>query len=196
MRKLLGLKVSLASLGLVACGGADTSPPAETDTAVAAERVEAISAAAHVDKIDWRSPCNALKDSDLDAVFPGVSFDASADVEDTLETLGTANGVCRYNARAFRAEDAYLVTITLGAWTNPQNAYQTFASVTAPVQEGIEILDGFAEGGAYVQMAEKGMTTFMYQGTVFEVEVQHDARATYDGHDPSIELARRLAARL
>ena len=182
----------LASCAVAACGGGETAD--QTEVTAAPELIEAVSA--EMEPVDWQRPCGLVEAGDLDAVFPDVRFDAQDHFEDHMDSDGTALGTCVYNARAFRAEDAYEVTVTLAAWAQDTAAYEEFASLTAEEVEGVEHLDGIAEAAAYLVHNGEPVTAFMHEGTMIEISVKHDARATFDGHDPSIALARQVAKRL
>ena len=183
----------LASMSLAACGsGEDTAQINEPSTPEIA-----VTVSADMDLVDWRQPCKLAHADDFAAVFPDVNFDTQDHLDDGLDRDGAATGRCVYNARAFRAEDAYEVIVTLAGWQEEKAAYTEFARLTASVEEeGVETLDGFAEGAAYLVHYGEPVTAFMHEGTLIEIGVKHDARATFDGHDPSIALARRIAKRL
>lgn len=229
MRRLSFLCAGAAMLSLPGCGNGGDASSLNAATSVAQKASETPPPAA----VTWQRPCALLQDKDFAAVFPGVEFLSSEDISDTLDADGTASGRCTYDARAFRAEDAYMVVLTVDAWALDEHAYEAFAVLSTPEGdeaagaadevrgempvtiaasdalidgEGIvleaenhveiEVLDGFREGGIYLQQSERARTVFMHQGTVLELEVKHEARSSFDGHDPSIALARRLAARL
>lgn len=192
MQNALKMIATVASLSLAACGASD-EPPTVTETG-APEMAKPVRA--ELDVVDWRRPCALTQTEDLAAVFPDVNFDMQDQSDDRLDRDGAASGVCVYNARAFRAEDAYEVIVTLAVWKEEETAYNAFATLTAEDAEGIERLEGFDEGAAYLVHNGEPVTAFMHEGTLIEIGVKHDARATFDGHDPSIALARRIAKRL
>ncbi len=192
MRNVRKCMVPFIGLGLAACGG-DTDLPDAADPPTL-QPVDA--ELAEMNLVDWRNPCRLAEDGDFQAVFPDIRFDIQDQFDDRLSSDGAASGTCIYNARAFRAEDAYRVTVSLGVWEDEDTAYGKFATITAEEMEGVEHLEGFVEGGAYLVHDGEPVTAFMHQGMLIEIGVKHDARATFDGHDPSIALARRIAKRL